>query len=426
MQYMKTNYKLIFALIIALLPQLAIGQKGPSGKKVALVIGNNNYITNSKFPKLNNCESDADSVAWALKDMGFEVITRKNLSRTQTSEEIRAFKLKEKNVALIYYSGHGMQDRGRNYIIPVDCEYSLDDRDQIDDYAFNVQEILDYYNQPTRYNKVNILIVDACRNSTFLTRSAIAPTADISGLSIYDNTFLAFSTNSGNAASDNNNKQNGLFTQELLKNIRKPMPISEIMRQTKNTVVSLSNGDQIPNFTDNLSTPFYFKDIDPEDKNYKVVYTQTQKDPNSNNYRSGASALNILIIPRQPDFTSISNMLNDPATRSVIDHLSSILENKNITPVYYDFTSNKNVNDDKSAIVKKSGADRYVEVDITAGDDGTGASAATVTLKGITSEGRVLFTKRYSSPYFRTNDIGVLAIRALKDKDEELVSLFTK
>lgn len=424
---METKNKLLYLILFVLFPIVTFAQNSPAPTKIALIIGNNNYAGNSMFTKLNNCERDADSMARALRQLGFDYIVKKNLTLMQTLDALDDFrkKAKGKDIALVYYSGHGIQDRGRNYLIPVDCQFDTDkDRNHLDNYACNVQSILNYYNEPSRTDKVNILIVDACRNSVYYSKAPTARTADISGLSIYDNTFVAFSTNSGNESSDNFGKQNGLFTQELLKNIKMPIAITEIMRQTKNTVVGLSNGAQIPSFTDHLSTPYYFTETD---KDFKVVYTPASTKTTSGSGRSGTSLNNsILIIPRQPDFTSISNMLNDPAMRSVISHLSSILEDKNVNPAYYDFTSNANMGDDKKAILKKSGAKRSIEVDITMSDDGTGANAATVMLRGLTADGNTIFTKRYSSPYFRTNDIGVLAIRALKDKEEELFTLFTK
>lgn len=418
---MKANVTII-CLLIALLPTAIYAQQ-----KAALIIGNNDYSGNSLFKPLNNCERDADSIAHALQDLGFITTVRKNLTRRETEEAIRTFKLLEKDVALIYYSGHGIQDRGRNYLIPVDCEYTLEDRNYLDEYSYNMQGILDYYNTPARNDKVNILIVDACRNTTFVERAAKAATADLSGLSVYDNTFIAFSTNSGNVSSDNMGKLNGLFTQELLKHIRESIPLNEIMRKTKNSVVQLSNRAQVPGATDKLSVPFYF--TAPAAGQGPVIYkVPVTAAALTGSTRSGSSMLSnkILVMPRIISGATANDMMNKPGIEPVIHHIESILTDANVSPAHYDFSTNANALDEKTGIVKKSGAERFLEVFITSHVDDDGANAVTVTIRGTTREGRTYLNKRFKSRYMFVTDVETLAIDALRGKNEELLKEITK
>ena len=88
-----------------------------SAKKVALVIGNSNY--NQGF--LPNPTKDADLIAQKLGEVGFDVTIKKNIkSVDKMKESINNFvrKVKEDDIAVVYYAGHGVQCRGTNYLIP--------------------------------------------------------------------------------------------------------------------------------------------------------------------------------------------------------------------------------------------------------------------------------------------------------------------
>lgn len=98
-------------LIMLLLINLAVA------KKVALVIGNSNY--NQGF--LSNPTKDADLIAQNLRDMGFTVTVKKNIKTAPKMEEIInnfARTLNKDDIAVVYYAGHGVQCRGKNYLMP--------------------------------------------------------------------------------------------------------------------------------------------------------------------------------------------------------------------------------------------------------------------------------------------------------------------
>src|SRR4051812_15601762 len=98
------------------------GSTNPNtGKRIALIIGNGAY-TNA--PALKNPPNDARDMAATLKTLGFEVTSGVNVGQREMKRLIREFgqKLKAGGNGLFYYAGHGVQARGRNYIIPVDAE----------------------------------------------------------------------------------------------------------------------------------------------------------------------------------------------------------------------------------------------------------------------------------------------------------------
>src|SRR3954471_5558067 len=96
-------------------------QPASTNKRIALVIGNGAYTS---APPLKNPPNDARDMAATLKTLGFEVTSGVNVNQRDMKRLIREFgqKLKAGGNGLFYYAGHGVQARGRNYIIPVDAE----------------------------------------------------------------------------------------------------------------------------------------------------------------------------------------------------------------------------------------------------------------------------------------------------------------
>lgn len=109
--------RLLFFLALLCCTSLALAQQG-SGKRVALVIGNGSY---KHIGKLANPVNDADDIARALRGFGFKVMLYKDLETRQMREAIADFGRESSNAeaALFYFAGHGVQSKGRNYLIPV-------------------------------------------------------------------------------------------------------------------------------------------------------------------------------------------------------------------------------------------------------------------------------------------------------------------
>ena len=102
---------------------LALGQLSAAfaaERRVALVIGNAKY----KEAPLINPVNDARDMAAALQRTGFDVIMAVDATQKEMNRAIARFgeRLQQDSVALFYYAGHGMQVRGKNYLIPIDAE----------------------------------------------------------------------------------------------------------------------------------------------------------------------------------------------------------------------------------------------------------------------------------------------------------------
>ena len=112
----------VLLLLMSML--IAVGLSGQSAlaeKRVALVIGNTDYKHTSALP---NASHDAIDMTTALSGLGFVVVGGVDLDRSQTVEVVRDFakKLRNADVGLFFYSGHGLQVLGANYLVPIDAK----------------------------------------------------------------------------------------------------------------------------------------------------------------------------------------------------------------------------------------------------------------------------------------------------------------
>src|SRR5438105_8794333 len=134
-------------------------------ERIALVIGNAAY----RNDPLDNPVNDARLVAQSLRQAGFAVALHENLDRHNLIEALRNFgnRMGENTIAVLYYAGHGLQLRDRNYLIPVDAE--IRSEDEIPIAGLDLGFILG--RMSTARSRINIVILDACRNNPFSGRS---------------------------------------------------------------------------------------------------------------------------------------------------------------------------------------------------------------------------------------------------------------
>ena len=143
--------------------QLTQGQQTQtSQKRLALVIGNGSYTS---APLLKNPPNDARDMAATLTALGFEVSSGINVNQREMKRLVREFgqKLKGGGSGLFYYAGHGVQSKGRNYLIPIDAE--IQSEAEVEDSGVDVGLVLNYMDEAQ--TGLNIVILDACRNNPF-------------------------------------------------------------------------------------------------------------------------------------------------------------------------------------------------------------------------------------------------------------------
>ena len=217
----------------------------------ALVIGNAAYPA----APLVNSANDAQAVAQVLQRAGFQVDLRLNASQKQMQEAVTAFgdRLKGGGAGLFYFAGHGVQIKGRNFLMPVGAEIQRED--EVPYKAVDVQQVLD--KMDTAKNRINMVILDACRDNPFA-RSARSTAGGLSQVDAPIGSLIAFATAPGSVASDGKNA-NGLYTQHLLANIERPgTPIEEVFKRVRLGVRLDSNGTQVPWESTSLEGDFSF------------------------------------------------------------------------------------------------------------------------------------------------------------------------
>jgi hypothetical protein len=258
---MKAILLCLFASILAI-PQPALAQsKGTATpglsvpaageQRVALVIGNGQY----KDAPLSNPVNDARAIAKALTESGFKVTRRENAGQKELQLALRDFgdALKAGGVGLFYYAGHGMQVKGRNFLIPVDAQIQRED--EVAYNSVDVGQVLDKMEAAS--NRLNILILDACRNNPFA-RSFRSASVGLAQMDAPVGTLIAFATAPGSVASDGDG-QNGLYTQHLLQSMQKPgAKIEDVFKNVRAAVRKDSGNKQVPWESTSLEGDFIF------------------------------------------------------------------------------------------------------------------------------------------------------------------------
>lgn len=228
-------------------------------KRYALVIGNSAYPRT--IGSLKNPVNDATDMAKELQSSNFEVDLLTNATYGQMRAALLKFKEKidagdpEKTVALFYFAGHGLQHEQENYLVPIDAAVEFED--DISRYCFPAQRMV-LSNMERSNARMNILILDACRNNPFpaLNRSV---TQGLGEMRRARGSFIAYATAPGSVASDGSGK-NGLYTQELLKAMRKPgLTIEQVFKEVRANVLRLSGDKQNTWDSSNIIGEFYFK-----------------------------------------------------------------------------------------------------------------------------------------------------------------------
>ena len=223
-------------------------------KKVALIIGNSNYIYGKQ---LLNPANDAKAMKESLERLAFEVYEYENCDQKTMKKAIDDFgiKVKNYNVGLFFYAGHGVQVDGNNYLVPIDAK--LDSEKDVEYDCVRADRIL--AKMESAGIKTNIVILDACRDNPF-ERSWKRGIRGI-GLAFMDapsGSIIAYATSPGKTASDGKDN-NGLYTSGLLEHLKTPnIRIEEMFKRVRETVINKSGGQQTPWESTSLRGDFFF------------------------------------------------------------------------------------------------------------------------------------------------------------------------
>ena len=239
--------RLAFCLAFALGITLATQGSAFAERRIALVIGNGSY---ENAGVLANPTNDADAVADLFTKAGFDSVDRRrNLGVVEFKRAVREFvdRAASADVAVVYYSGHGLEIGGVNYLIPVDAKLTsvLD----MEDEAVSLDRILV---AAGHVKKLSLIILDACRENPFhpaaddahVTRGVSMGLAGV-GPTVAD-TLIAFAAKAGSVSYDGDGR-NSPFTTALLKYITQPgLDIRLALGKVRDDVLRATNHRQEP------------------------------------------------------------------------------------------------------------------------------------------------------------------------------------
>lgn len=221
--------------------------------RIALVIGNGNYNASP----LSNPVNDAKLVAATLEKLNFKVTMQVNVDQKTFKRLIRDFgKLLKHNrdaIGLFYYSGHGMQVEGRNYMIPVGANI-LDETDVSID-GVSVDDVLT--RMKVAHNTMNFIILDACRDNPF-EKSFKSESQGLGRMDAPKGSLIAFAAEPHRVALQGSGKYS-IFTEALAQKImEKGLPVEQVFKNVRIVVDQKTNGKQLPVTENRLLGNFVF------------------------------------------------------------------------------------------------------------------------------------------------------------------------
>jgi caspase domain-containing protein len=229
---------------------LARAEGPPPEPRTALIIGNSAY----SFAPLKNPINDAEAMATALEGAGFKVIKETDADQAKMVEAVRTFgaELKRRGgVGLFYFSGHGTQIDGENYLLPVGEQFaSLEDVKRRSVTALAVVDAM-----ASAHSDLNIFILDACRNNPIDPNGA-------KGLSRIDSNarlFISYATSPGLTALDGEGN-NSPYAKYLYQSIDAPnLDIEDTFKRTLKGVYVETHGEQTPWIASTFFGDFVFR-----------------------------------------------------------------------------------------------------------------------------------------------------------------------
>lgn len=228
-----------------------------AGKRVALVVGNSTY---PKAP-LTNPKNDAEDVAAALRRLQFEVMERRDMTVAAFDSAVDEFveKAKDADVALFFFSGHGLQIDKRGFLVPVDFKAETE--------SAALRELVaipEVVSRVERAAKVSVVMLDACRDSPLHERmrriakekdKSVLPTKGLPPLSVLgSNTLVVYATVPGEVASDGSGR-NSPFTAAFLRHVEtQGLDVEVLFKDVTAEVLKATRGKQQPERLSRLQT----------------------------------------------------------------------------------------------------------------------------------------------------------------------------
>ncbi len=247
--------------LIWLAMTLSLSANATPANRLALIIGNDRY---QHVEPLRNAVADANTMAEAFRKAGYQatVVTDRDLKSLK--DDIRNFrrKIRGGDEVVVFYSGHGTQFGGENYLLPVDVR--AESADQVRDDALSLSQVL--ADLRTANPTFTLAIVDACRDNPFASKGRAIGGRGLTGVAGATGQMVIYAAGEGQQALDrlgpNDATRNGVFTRVFVREMVKPgVPIDQVLRNVRvevNRLASSVQHEQVPALYDQVLGTFYF------------------------------------------------------------------------------------------------------------------------------------------------------------------------
>jgi len=229
--------------------------------RIAMVIGNASYVD---APKLSSPVNDAAKLGDILKSMGFIVYRIENAKHSDFPIVLQSFiaAAAGKKMALLYYSGHGVQINGRNYMVPIDAPL-LTNNSVAENFVSQLQDVDEILSLVSNTVPIRILLFDSCRNNPFAANNTRAVSVKENGLArmdtLFRDVFIGFATQPDGVALDTmGDSGHSPFALALMSELPKAnRPIESMFTLVTKDVAEMTNGAQIPWMNASLTREVY-------------------------------------------------------------------------------------------------------------------------------------------------------------------------
>jgi len=240
---------------------MALTAPALAAKRVALVIGNNDY---RNVPKLQKAVNDARTMGDTLKQLGFTVMLAENQNRQQFSQTLLAFDnaVEPGDTAFFFYAGHGFEIAGQNFLLPTDVPAATEGQEElVRDASILADRIIERLQN--KKARTSILVFDACRNNPF-ERSGTRAVAGGGGLApmtqLPEGVFSVFSAGPRQTAldrlSNDDVNPNSVFTRTFSKELLQPgenlVQVAQHTRRLVSEMAETVKHKQIPVYFDQM------------------------------------------------------------------------------------------------------------------------------------------------------------------------------